>query len=117
MHDKSLAGPVFAVMFTMVVVGIIGTGIARCSADMRGETGHEATKQAIAYIDRMQLDAKRTEAGKPVVSCMNSDTDNDGYVSCTYTTTAGQLEQIECTAAYTFNEGCRLPKAILRGQR
>ena len=49
------------------------------------------------------------------VTCVDYDTDNDGYVSCTLRV-EGQKEMVplECTGPWSWNDGCRSPKAVLR---
>lgn len=52
------------------------------------------------------------------VSCMNMDSDGDGYVSCT-ARVEGQQQPvaIECASAYSFKSGCRMQKlSNLRGE-
>lgn len=49
------------------------------------------------------------------VSCVNHDTDGDGYVSCTVRVKE-QPQPIgwECTGWNRYNKGCRTPKASYR---
>lgn len=45
------------------------------------------------------------------VSCMNYDSDNDGYVSCAVNIGTQEPLQIECSSMYSiFRRGCRLVK-------
>lgn len=44
-------------------------------------------------------------------SCMDRDTDNDGYVSCTVVYNQGGQQitlPLACAAKHSFNEGCKL---------
>lgn len=50
------------------------------------------------------------------VSCVRSDTDGDGYVSCTLALPDGKLQPLECVGTpFTWNRGCRVPKAVFPG--
>lgn len=55
------------------------------------------------------------------VSCVHTDNDGDGYISCSLSVkqTDGSVEMlpIECAKAYTMNEGCRAPKVNLGRKR
>lgn len=52
------------------------------------------------------------------VSCVRSDTDGDGYVSCTLAMPDGKLQPLECVGSpFTWNRGCRVPKAVFPGAR
>jgi hypothetical protein len=53
------------------------------------------------------------------VNCADRDTDHDGYVSCPMVITdpsgASHIEAMECAGSFTTNNGCRVPKAVVRG--
>lgn len=50
------------------------------------------------------------------IVCVNSDSDQDGYVSCTMVSPDKKVTAIECVgSSYTFNEGCRIPKLQMPG--
>lgn len=57
-----------------------------------------------------------TEMGYEIVSssCVNKDTDGDGYVSCTAKLKSGEVLNVECVGwqgtSCVKNEGCRTPK-------
>lgn len=52
------------------------------------------------------------------VACVARDTDGDGYVSCTISDAQHQMTALECVGTkWTFNAGCRVPKAQLPGTR
>lgn len=50
------------------------------------------------------------------VSCVGADTDGDGYVSCTVVVDGGDPKPLECAGRWTWNSGCRVPKAMLQGR-
>lgn len=43
------------------------------------------------------------------VSCVNQDSDGDGYVSCTVKRGNGELMAIECNPSMGLEGGCRIP--------
>lgn len=48
------------------------------------------------------------------ISCMNKDSDNDGYCSCTIFRAKGDPLAVECACgSLSFKEGCRIPKLNL----
>jgi hypothetical protein len=49
------------------------------------------------------------------VSCVEHDTDGDGYVSCTFSLTSGDVQTFECAGRNIIqdNHGCRAPKLKL----
>ena len=68
---------------------------------------------AFGYKSRAEASAEeylttvRVPHGPP--QCMKRDSDNDGYISCSYES-EGRIMAIEC--AYMLDDGCRLPKAV-----
>jgi len=51
-------------------------------------------------------------------SCMNTDSDNDGYVSCAVNIGMQEPLQIECASLYSIiRSGCRLVKVNLNSRR
>lgn len=74
---------------------------------LTGAHQKEAEKQAAEWAKQMGMeDAK--------VSCVRDDSDGDGYVSCTVAS-GGQMHSVECTGAWTINDGCRVPKFQVKG--
>jgi hypothetical protein len=50
------------------------------------------------------------------VSCMNYDSDSDGYVSCAVNIGMQEPMQIECASTYSIlSRGCRMVKVSLKG--
>lgn len=93
---------------TLFIVAVI---IAACRIPQKGY----AESQAREY-------AKTLGLGNAKVTCVNNDTNRDGYVSCTLANRlesgSTELQTIEC--AYQSpegcnynNEGCRVPKGRL----
>lgn len=93
-----------AVLLSFPLIAI--TNIAKCTVlDKR-----EAKKQAEVWARSMSL---KTDS----IECVGYDSDGDGYVSCSisYKTETGvEIIPIECSAAFTINDGCRSPKASIR---
>jgi len=109
-------------MIVMAIIVIFGTictstfGVYSCS----GKTQNvDAVEQATNYANFMY-------PGKnPRVQCVRLDSDHDGYVSCTIAYDAENAVTglsvtdtvaVECAAGFTFNEGCRMPKARVNAQ-
>ncbi len=109
-------------MIVMAIVVILGSicastfGVYSCS----GKTQNvDAVEQANAYANFMY-------PGKNArVQCVRLDSDHDGYVSCTIAydaenaitgLTFTDTVAVECAAGFTFNEGCRIPKARVNAQ-
>ena len=50
------------------------------------------------------------------VSCMNYDSDSDGYVSCAVNIGMQEPMQIECASTYSIlSRGCRMVKVSVKG--
>ena len=93
-----------------LVVGIFGLAGISLFMNCSGANKTAATEEANKWVKEVGIkDAN--------VSCVNSDTDNDGYVSCTiaYRDNNGELKTkaIECAAKLTWNTGCRAPKITI----
>lgn len=91
-----------------VLVGLVGIGVTKCSSSQG-----TAEEEARAYASKMGMEIKG-------LSCMNRDTDGDGYVSCTLNVVEKDGKTtpvpIECAAKWSYNnEGCK--EAILSGIR
>ena len=105
----SLLELLVVVSILSVLVLVCGGGIWRATTTMNGAQQQDATAQAITY--------GRTLYGESATAmCVRSDSDGDGYVSCTlvYDSANGKVNQaIECAAGFTLNEGCRTPKMLV----
>ena len=91
------------------VVIVLPVMVAVASCDLTGHTHDVAQKEADAWIKEMGLDAK--------ASCADTDSDLDGYVSCTLVIRSEKgphIEPLECAGSMTINKGCRAPKAVIR---
>lgn len=92
---------VSTIKFTMIVLVLALVG---CGSKAEAERG--ARKWATSMGFQVQN-----------VSCVDIDTDHDGYVSCSVSVKRqdGSLDlmAIECAANFTMNEGCRAPKINL----
>lgn len=94
----------------IIIVGIIlvlGFGVARCATSVSGEDQTTAENEARDFARKLGL--KTTG-----VSCAKTDSDGDGYVSCTLSVEQAngesKVEAIECARALTINDGCRMQK-------
>lgn len=95
MFGVAIAG--ILLIFVLVVASIGLGGMAAAS----GRNRREATLEAKTWLQEMSYkDA--------VVSCVNEDSDQDGYVSCTIKPLTGSPFSIECARAYSLNDGCRM---------
>jgi hypothetical protein len=96
---------VAVVAIVLVVVGFITITIA---GNFSGANKEEAEKNATSFATELGLDVKH-------ITCVNYDSDNDGYVSCTVAhNNNGKVElmPIECARTFSFNSGCRAQKIV-----
>lgn len=88
----------------MIVISVGGVSFLMNCSGLNKDT---ATKEATEW-------AKEVGIENANVSCVNSDTDSDGYISCTiaYKDDKGDLKvkAIECASKLSWNSGCRTPK-------
>lgn len=72
----------------------------------------KAAKEARAYANELGIQLTG-------VSCVRTDSDGDGYVSCSLAKADGSLLAVECAIGmpFTWNSGCRVPKAVIPGGR
>lgn len=114
----------FSLVELMIVVAIVVILGCVCAGVIGGSCSGmsqkvDATEQATAYANFMY-------PGKnPRIQCVRLDSDHDGYVSCTIAYDAENAVTglivtdtvaVECAAGFTFNEGCRIPKARVLAQ-
>lgn len=96
----TLAELIIVVAIIGVLVAMVGFGVTKCSSSQG-----TAEEEARAYAQKMGMKIKG-------VSCMNRDTDGDGYVSCTLNVIEKDESMtpipIECAAKWSYNnEGCK----------
>jgi hypothetical protein len=93
-------------VFVLVALGFVGSAFVRCTS-----SGPTATTEAREFAKSMGMDVSG-------VTCADRDTDGDGYVSCAIGVKMKgggiQLEAIECAAAWSLNEGCRMQRPVMR---
>ena len=97
------------VIFAVVVIGMVVGVVNSCS----GGDHESADKNAKAWASQMGFkDAK--------ITCLDYDTDNDGYVSCSIAQKNKdgevRITPIECSGKFSFNKGCRSPKATVNNE-
>lgn len=112
---KSRGVTLVEILILVAISCVLGFGVLALLGGTgcnRGEgIRQEAKAGAEAWAQSMGL--------TPVaINCVPQDSDGDGYVACTISTKnkAGdiQIHSVECAAGWTWNEGCRLPKATVR---
>lgn len=104
--------PVFKGIVVVGMLMIFGLfGVAMCGTTVNNVTGrsHDLAQSAAGkYLRETGIKGK--------ASCVNTDSDGDGYLSCSYVTEDGNIHPLECAGAMTLNEGCRPPKAIINNK-
>lgn len=98
--DNNVAQAII-ILFVMVVGGFI-----TCSK-MTGADHRSAESEFRAWAKKLNLEYQGE-------SCNNHDSDNDGYVTCSYTDKNGEMHSVECAGSWSFQSGCRMPKPTLR---
>jgi hypothetical protein len=91
-------------LYVLGAVVFVGLTLWQCSANHSGENQSTAKSTAAHYAKELGIEVR-------ALTCAKMDSDGDGYVSCTIMPTEGPPMMVECTGAWTYNEGCRLPKA------
>jgi hypothetical protein len=71
-------------------------------------SGEHAQNEARAYLQRMY----GASARGATVSCMEYDSDDNGYVSCDAVLRDGRPIALECGAAISWNDGCKLRGSV-----
>jgi hypothetical protein len=96
------------VIIVVVVLLIAGAvWVAKRSSAESGADQVSAEEEAKKWAAKLGMDVKG-------LSCVKTDSDGDGYVSCTIATEDGKTHAVECTSAWTRNAGCRTPKLRTR---
>lgn len=99
---------IIAIAVLGLIAVLVGSWLTKCSSSR-----DEAEEEARSYAQKMGMEIKG-------VSCMNLDTDDNGYVSCTLNVIEkdGKTSPvpIECASKWSFNnDGCR--EALVNGFR
>ena len=90
-------------LITLIGLAVVfASGLTAVSLVQRSANEPVVTNEAREYAAQLGMNVKG-------VSCAKLDTDGDGYVSCSINTGTG-LVPVECAAAFTINDGCRVPK-------
>lgn len=98
--SEAIAKTGFGIIGFAIFSGFCIVALKMCEIDLKVK----AEKQAREWVTDMGFSKDAH------VSCVNRDTDGDGYVSCTIKQ-GDNLTFIECVGSdYTWNEGCRAPK-------
>jgi hypothetical protein len=102
--------PEISIGAVLCIVAIVFAPIAyfRCSA-ATGANVRSAESELKAWAGKLDIKIDGSH-----ISCNSDDSDNDGYVSCSYKDKAGEIHQVECAAAFNLQHGCRVPKPNLK---
>lgn len=112
---KKTNSELFIIVCVIAILGAIisSTGCSTC-ASITGAHTEEAEKQGRVWAKDLGLDIK-------AVKCAGSDSDGDGYISCTIIEVLKdgdtRIHNKECAGAYNLNESCRDPKLVMPGNR
>lgn len=105
--ETTIKALIALIFLTILVGGAVG--------GLSGATGidHDAAEgQARQHAKALGLDVQG-------VTCARTDSDGDGYVSCSIAhRDAGNVQvlPVECAVAVTFNSGCRSQKPATRAR-
>lgn len=117
-NSKSQSGfTLVELIIVLVVIGMIGSMFLNCDAvtGFAGERRARAENDAKTYVRELHPSWTNTRA-----LCQSTDSDNDGYVTCTVISTMNGTdtpeEGIECRASVYFDyaRGCRPMRTIMR---
>jgi prepilin-type N-terminal cleavage/methylation domain-containing protein len=101
------------VLIVIVILAAIAAISLNACKGCTGISKDEAMKGAQVWAQNV-----KTQGSDVSVDCAKMDTDNDGYLSCTvFVRKDGKTDvyPIECAGAFSWNEGCRVPKAVVKG--
>ncbi len=107
MKIKNHGFTLIELMIVIAIIGVVlvigGLFVTRCFF-----SGGQAEKEAHKWAASMGYDIQG-------VSCVDRDTDGDGYVSCTVNVKSNpQPIPIECAVSISMNSGCRVQKPVIR---
>lgn len=89
---------------SILVIAGMGSCLGKGSEDVEGTAQEYAQKMGIKVTG---------------VSCMNNDSDGDGYVSCSLSTKKAdggvEIIPIECAARWSFGTGCKAKVVQIKG--
>jgi prepilin-type N-terminal cleavage/methylation domain-containing protein len=95
------------VFIAVTVLVVVGAFLLRVTGAGGGES---VEKEASAFAKNISPDAK--------VTCVDIDSDGDGYVSCTVFPPEGKPPvAIECASSYSPNNGCRIAQPVIKTRR
>lgn len=99
---------IIGLSFVVTLLAVVGgVGWALVAPVFSSNVRENATVQARTWVREMYPESRST-----AVSCQGSDTDHNGYVSCTIRVADQHPTQIECASYVWFdwNRGCRVPR-------
>jgi prepilin-type N-terminal cleavage/methylation domain-containing protein len=90
-------------MIVVAIFGILAAVAVSAVVASSGGGGQHATEAAHSWAQEMGYQIEKA-------SCAGTDSDQNGYVSCTVRTSgpASQLISLECASGYGLADGCRL---------
>lgn len=97
---------ILTVIITIISLIVLGT----CARAVKSDDG-QAETAARAFGRTLGLDVRGA-------SCVDYDSDGDGYVSCTLSVREGETTRVlavECARAVTWATGCRMQKPGMVG--
>lgn len=117
MNNSKSGFTLVELMLVVIIVGIIISSFASCDAitGFAGERRARAENDAKTYVRELHPSWTNTRA-----LCQSTDSDNDGYVTCTTVSMVNGVETtdegIECRASVYFDyaRGCRPMRTIMR---
>lgn len=99
-------------MILIAIVGTLGALALGGLASSCGKGSEDVEEAAREYAQKMGIRVTG-------VSCMNNDSDGDGYVSCSLSTKKAdggvEIIPIECAARWSFGTGCKAKVLQIKG--
>lgn len=95
-------------MIVVVILGICGSIFIGACMGLTGVTATRSKRHAEEYAREYTTRFMGTRSA--IIDCMGTDSDNNGYVTCTVAPQAGaRTTQIECVSNtfFEWNKGCR----------